>query len=103
METAAGHGRASHLLQLEEEEGEIGVKLPRPLWLSITDFNQRATLCPSSLSSPVEVEGGGKTLQNSTGKQWASLLLNPYIRNLIREILFFPRLMLRLPPILAGD
>ena len=85
METAAGHGRASHLLQLEEE---IEVKLPRPLWLSITDFNQRATLCPSSLSSPVEVEGGGKTLQNSTGKQWASLLLNPYIRNLIREIFF---------------
>ena len=27
---------------------------------------------------------------------------NPYIRNLIQEVLFIPRLMLRLPPILAG-
>ena len=28
---------------------------------------------------------------------------NPYIRNLIREVLFIPRLMLRLLPILAVD
>ena len=30
------------------------------------------------------------------------LSCNPHIRNLIGEVLFIPRLMLHLPPILAG-